>query len=80
MRIPLADEGLYILKTSAWRTHRPVIDKTKCNNCGICLIYCPAHTITKVNGSIEVDLSYCKGCGICREECPRKAMQWVEEE
>lgn len=27
-------------KTGSWRTFKPVIDKSKCNDCLICWIYC----------------------------------------
>ena len=79
MRIPVGDEGTYILDTGAWRTYRPIIDQELCNNCGICLIYCPVNSVKQVNKEIVLDLSFCKGCGICRQECPRKAISWQKE-
>ena len=38
---PLGNDGMYVLDTAAWRTHRPVMNKEKCINCGICMGYCP---------------------------------------
>lgn len=80
MKVPYGDQGLYILETAGWRTHRPVIDKEKCINCGMCLAYCPVNAFYKNRQEIFLSLDYCKGCGICREECPKKAIDWVKEE
>ncbi len=70
-------------KTGAWRTMRPVLDKSKCINCLVCWIYCPDAAIKVKDGKvIEIDLDYCKGCGICAEVCPPKvkAVTMVKEE
>lgn len=91
---PIGKE-LYIISTGDWRTHRPVKDATKCNNCGICSLYCPTGSIVKhagggsthpdgdsasaAAGTWAINLTYCKGCGICAHECPRKAVVMVEE-
>jgi len=64
-------------KTGSWRLFRPVIDPEKCNQCGICQMYCPEGAI---NDELEIDLDYCKGCGLCANECPKKAIAMVEEE
>jgi pyruvate ferredoxin oxidoreductase delta subunit len=64
-------------KTGTWRTFRPVIDPEKCNQCGLCRLYCPDAAISV---DLEIDLDYCKGCGICAEECPKKALTMVREE
>ena len=80
MKVPYGDQGLYILETSGWRTHRPHINKQICVNCGICLTYCPVGSFRKDNNEIVLNLDYCKGCGICYQECPKKAIEWVKEE
>ncbi|HOT03100.1 MAG TPA: 4Fe-4S binding protein [Methanolinea sp.] len=64
-------------KTGTWRVFRPVIDRGKCNACGICAMYCPDAAISE---DLEVDLDFCKGCGICAHECPKKAIMMVREE
>lgn len=68
-------------KTGGWRSLRPIIDKEKCNRCGLCYLYCPEGCIfVDGEGYFAVDLDYCKGCGICAHECPTKAIKMEEEE
>jgi pyruvate ferredoxin oxidoreductase delta subunit len=64
-------------KTGTWRTSRPVIDREKCNECGICVLFCPDGCIDK---DLNIDLDFCKGCGICAQECPKKAITMEREE
>jgi len=64
-------------RTGTWRVFRPVVDKEKCNACGLCATYCPDAAI---DAELEVDLGFCKGCGICANECPKKAISMVREE
>ena len=58
-------------KTGKWRAMRPILDKSKCNGCQLCWIYCSEGVITRDQ---EIDYDYCKGCGVCAEECPAKAI------
>lgn len=68
-------------KTGDWRSQRPIVDKEKCNKCGLCWLYCPDAAIkTLEDGFYEPDLYYCKGCAICFQVCPRKAITMIEEE
>jgi len=64
-------------KTGTWRVFRPVVDKEKCNECGLCQTFCPDGTIDE---ELTIDLDFCKGCGICANECPKKAITMVREE
>lgn len=64
-------------KTGTWRTYHPVVDRKKCNACGLCTIYCPE---AAMDPDFNVDLAFCKGCGICANECPKKAIAMAEEE
>jgi 2-oxoacid:acceptor oxidoreductase delta subunit (pyruvate/2-ketoisovalerate family) len=51
-----------------------------CNDCELCLIFCPDVAISRrEGGGFEIDLSYCKGCGLCAEECPRGAIVMTRE-
>jgi 2-oxoacid:acceptor oxidoreductase delta subunit (pyruvate/2-ketoisovalerate family) len=72
---PWSDVNQLMLKldTGSWRTERPVLDKSKCNFCGICAVYCPVQCMKDMGDHYEANLAYCKGCGICVHECPRKA-------
>jgi len=64
-------------QTGTWRVFRPVVDKEKCNECGLCATYCPDGVI---NQDLEIDIAFCKGCGICANECPKKAITMEREE
>ncbi|MFA4826130.1 MAG: 4Fe-4S binding protein [Methanoregula sp.] len=64
-------------QTGTWRVFKPVVDREKCNACGMCAMYCPDGVIDE---DLNVDLRFCKGCGICANECPKKAIGMVREE
>jgi 2-oxoacid:acceptor oxidoreductase delta subunit (pyruvate/2-ketoisovalerate family) len=52
-----------------------------CNECELCLIFCPDVAITRQDDGrgFEIDLNYCKGCGVCAMECPRGAIVMTRE-
>ena len=64
-------------KPGSWRVFKPVVDKERCNACGICAMFCPDAAISE---DLVVDLDFCKGCGICAHECPKKAISMEREE
>ena len=70
-----ADQLLLYMETGTWRTSRPVVDKSRCNYCGICAMYCPPQCLVDKEDHFEPNLEFCKGCGICAKECPRKAIR-----
>lgn len=76
---PLGNDGMYILDTAAWRIVRPVMDKEKCINCGVCMGYCPVNSIYADGKEILISYDYCKGCGICAKECPKQAINMEQE-
>lgn len=45
-----------------------------CNECDICVTYCPEGVLKRVGHQLVFDYSYCKGCGICVTECPRNVV------
>lgn len=68
-------------RTGDWRRERPILDKEKCNKCGLCWFSCPDAAIKLLeDGYYEADLYYCKGCGICAKVCPTGAITMIEEE
>ena len=76
---PLGNDGMYILDTAAWRIVRPVMDKEKCINCGVCMGYFPVNSIYAEGGEIRISYDYSKGCGICAAECPKQAINMEQE-
>lgn len=67
-------------KTGDWKSQRPVLNKDRCIQCGICYLFCPEPCINQDEERYYVaDLFYCKGCGICARECPTSAITMVEE-
>ena len=77
--IPFKESPKY--KTGNWKTKKPIVDKSKCIHCGICVVYCPENCIMMKNGKVNhPDLEYCKGCGICAKVCPVKCIKMVKEE
>lgn len=77
---PIGQEGLYVLDTASWREVRPVMNKEKCIECGICLTLCPVCSIEREGPKkYVINYDYCKGCGICAVECPKKAIDMVKE-
>jgi len=68
-------------KTGGWRSFKPVWNKKKCTQCGLCWVYCPDNSIPQSGGKrLETDLDYCKGCLICVQVCPVKAITAEKEE
>ncbi len=45
-----------------------------CNECDICVTYCPEGVLERRDGQMVFDYEYCKGCGICVAECPRNVL------
>ena len=50
---PVGNEGMYILDTASWRIVKPVMNKEKCVECGICLTYCPVNSIEFVQMNVQ---------------------------
>jgi NADPH-dependent glutamate synthase beta subunit-like oxidoreductase len=45
-----------------------------CNECDICVTYCPEGVLKRVGHDLVFDYAQCKGCGICVTECPRNVV------
>lgn len=76
-----ASKSFLCLSTGGWRTERPVVNKIKCNACGLCAVYCPPQCMKDDADGIhfKADLEYCKGCGVCAKECPKGAITMKTE-
>ena len=65
-----------VIKTQKFKGSKlAVIDKTKCDNCGVCIEKCRFDTINKAK---EVDPLACEGCGVCAAICPSDAITMIE--
>lgn len=52
---------------------KPVIDREKCNACGLCSTICPVEVLTKDDNGIEINNNNafgCIACGQCMMVCP----------
>jgi len=76
-----AEKSMLCLDTGDWRTARPVVNKKKCNACGLCVIYCPPQCMVDDEDGehYKANLDYCKGCGVCAKECPKGAIIMTPE-
>ena len=51
-----------------------VVDLSKCDVCGDCVIACPTHAIASKDNVIVIDQSLCTLCKRCIDVCPLKAI------
>jgi 2-oxoacid:acceptor oxidoreductase delta subunit (pyruvate/2-ketoisovalerate family) len=64
---------------AALREARRCFNCAVCNQCELCLIFCPDVAISRTDGGFEIAYEYCKGCGLCAAECPRGAIEMTRE-
>lgn len=50
-----------------------VVDKERCNDCGVCIDSCAWQAIS-MNGTATIDPKKCTGCAACIRECPSHAI------
>ena len=53
-----------------WRVVRPIMDKRKCTECGVCRENCPMGVIYVDGKTMRINYNKCIGCGICAVNCP----------
>jgi len=53
---------------------KPIFQKDKCIQCGVCIQSCPPKIITKTDSCVEADLDKCIRCFCCQELCPQEAV------
>lgn len=69
------------VETGVWRTLRPIIDRRRCNRCGLCHIFCPDGVISlDAKEYPQIDYQHCKGCLICLVQCPPHAIVAIPEQ
>jgi len=55
-----------------------VIDKMRCDQCGICVDFCPVKVFRKEGGVIKITkLNVCYACETCKDLCPKEAIHIV---
>ena len=84
--IPMPGSGNHVLKNSlseeaAVAEARRCLNNTRCDNCGICALFCPDLCIRfdEKTQKMEIDYGFCKGCGICAVVCPKGAITMYVE-
>ncbi len=60
---------------------KPVIDKSKCTNCGKCIEVCPVEHFAKKSNEVVVvkPAQECLGCRACVYSCEQEAIK-IEED
>lgn len=54
----------------------PVINKSKCTACGLCVDACPEEVLALINGELVLEKPEdCIYCAICEETCPENAVR-----
>lgn len=53
---------------------KAIINKKKCNGCGICIEKCRFNALKIEKNRARVSPFLCEGCGICQIVCPQKAI------
>ena len=56
-----------------------VVDLKKCRGAAACVLVCPQHAISIVDGFATVDDTKCDLDGICIPACPHQAIHFEEE-
>ena len=78
-RCGIVAQTLQDTHTGSWRRERPIINTEKCNQCGICGLYCPVGVIETSEEKTVINYTYCKGCGICTTVCPKHSIEMTPE-
>ena len=53
----------------------PVIDKEKCNGCGLCISVCSCNALVLVDNTIIIiETEECHWCTLCEAVCPTGAI------
>lgn len=58
---------------------KPVIDRSKCKDCSLCVDICPLQIFEKDGKEVKIARGGCIGCKSCEMQCPNSAII-VEED
>jgi len=76
----LINKGLGKIQTKVY-TQKPVIDKNKCQQCGLCVKNCRNNAIFISPKKYPIILEHlCSSCGACWLTCPNEAIKTKKEE
>ena len=81
-RSSFAEANLGLTANEALAEARRCFECGVCNQCELCLIFCPDIAIRRHPGGHGLSPSepFCRSCGICVAECPRGALTMMREE
>jgi NADPH-dependent glutamate synthase beta subunit-like oxidoreductase len=81
-RLDFSEVNLGLAPLEALDEARRCFNCAVCNQCELCVIFCPDVAITRQPDGLgfDIDMNYCKGCGVCALECPRGAIVMMREE
>ena len=79
-RLGFREANLGLEREQALAEARRCFNCGVCNECELCLVFCPDLAISRsAGGGYEIAYDYCKGCGVCATECPRGAITMTRE-
>jgi NADPH-dependent glutamate synthase beta subunit-like oxidoreductase len=70
-------------RTTFREVHQGLVDPSEarrclscgvCNECDLCVTFCPEGVLKREGHDLVFDYAHCKGCGICVTECPRNVV------
>ncbi|BCZ48326.1 ferredoxin [Clostridium gelidum] len=56
-------------------TKQPMVDKSICNDCGVCVYFCPMAAINQ--DTLDINEDKCIRCFACVKRCPKKAREII---